>query len=98
MAKFDWSKPQGDSRAQNAQVGRCRIHVRRRAPWDDSDPRFLWGVSIPEGKHHPAEPDRFFSVGSGVADTADKARAQAGSWLKHRISDGTNESWYCTSR
>ena len=85
MAKLEWSKAQGDSRRQMANVGKCRFSVGRRAAWDDSDQAFSWAVGIPEGGRYYWEEPRFFQVGSGVAEDADKARAQAGAWLKkHR--------------
>ena len=89
MAKIEWSKPQGDSRRQRGDVGKCRFSVQRRASWDESDQAFIWSAGIPEGGRYYWEETRFFQVGAGVGETADKARAQAGAWLRK------NGSTYC---
>jgi hypothetical protein len=72
-----WTKPTKDKR-QLADLGRCKLSIGRR---NMEGPEFYWNVSLKESTH-PGDPVRYFSVGSGTAETADRARAGAFAWAK----------------
>ena len=73
-----WSKPSKD-KSQFADMGRCKLAIapRRNLP----GPKFYWIVALKESTH-PSDPVRYFQVGSGIAETADSARAGAFAWAK----------------